>query len=687
MYHEESRKLEEPHTKSRAKPRSHRKVVGRRAGKRAAQRMNMALGDDDDDDDENEDENETAHNSDFVTCSSPFKDQKQTSNSEPLDSDQDLGHAQAQLEKRKIKIAPRSTLQFKVGPDFKEGATYCQVVCSTTKLPVHFVLTPRIDRGFDNIDNQWIGYKRNYFTLVTSFEVVGVQTGDFLLKSYQVTGLLGSKPVEVKYFAVRLVAICTEDESPVTLVQHTAKRDKGPQFEPPILPLVPAPLPTHQIIREASNVRNEAKMRKYDHLFYLNRFSDFPYTPEDDLVSSYPENRIRKVARYERVQFSSSINAKKNATQTKHFQLKVILGCVINETRLHPDFFRNLEGRACFVENRSSTFVPITEMITPPLVIRGRSPSNYYGTNAANLDDKKGEQTTRTRSPEYCDQKPDMWHETSAKALNSTFKVCGYQYGSQEHEFAPSDITNKRGLANTSLPHLTPRLSLSSLARPDVRVDLQTMSCIEALMLKKPAGCTDNGALRKDLDRYPKLQQQPIVGMKDIELAPLLRLASSHCDRNLGFTHESFNLGMGSFISGFPPIQHDSTSKQSAEKKRKLNKKTPLSKSSPPDEQIAAGPEDVTETSLVEHHSPNDKDGAMRQARGFLSLSRAGGRANPMDISFCLNLSTDPNVKTLARPSTSRRGLVSRQLLTSNAKPSDIFGSNEFFDEPSFYRH
>lgn len=214
-----------------------------------------------------------------------------------------------------------------MGPSFTDAARYCKIRETKSDRDILVTLRPRIDRGFDLIDNEWIGYKRNYFTLVTSFDVEGMELAEFLKGSYNVLGVSGAlKPLAVKYFAVRLLAVCTEDGSDVSLVQHTAKRDKGPQFEPPVLALVPAELPSHQIIREASNVRNESKMRKYDSLFFYNREGDLEETGEEDarprgIVASYLKDRIKKVARYERVQFSSSINAKKQPQQCKYFKL------------------------------------------------------------------------------------------------------------------------------------------------------------------------------------------------------------------------------------------------------------------------------------------------------------------------------------------------------------------------------
>lgn len=284
------------------------------------------------------------------------------------------------FDKRKLKIAPRSTLQFKVGPPFELVRNYCPVVESQTGRTLDLRIIPRIDRGFDHIDEEWVGYKRNYFTLVSTFETTNCDLDTFLKSSFDLQ--IGDSTLEneprVQYFAIKIKAKNDDDETEINLVQHTAKRDKGPQFCPSVCPLVPSPLPKHQIIREASNVRNITKMKKYDSTFYLHR--DHVNNEEygvDSLLLSYPEDSIQKVARYERVQFASSISVKKPSQQNKHFSLHVILGAVVD-----PDTFCDVRPGISYDEialknGSKGIFVYLQEMKTPPLIIRGRSPSNY----------------------------------------------------------------------------------------------------------------------------------------------------------------------------------------------------------------------------------------------------------------------------------------------------------------------
>lgn len=288
------------------------------------------------------------------------------------------------FDKRKLKIAPRSTLQFKVGPPFELVGNYSSVIESDTSEPLLFQLTPRIDRGFDFIDDEWVGYKRNYFTLVSSFETPGLELDAFLNGSYRIQShnCATMSDVRVKYFAVKIKAKSDDDQTEICLVQHTAKRDKGPQFTPATCPLVPAELPQHQIIREASNVRNFDKMRKYDSTFFFHRDRNQEQYNVNGIISSYPVECIQKVARYERVQFASSINVKKPSQQNKHFRLHIILGAITSPpNNLGPYAAYNgsleMQEEILLEDGTREYFVPLQEMQTPPLIIRGRSPSNY----------------------------------------------------------------------------------------------------------------------------------------------------------------------------------------------------------------------------------------------------------------------------------------------------------------------
>ncbi|CAR21591.1 transcription factor NDT80 [Lachancea thermotolerans CBS 6340] len=609
------------------------------------------------------------------------------------------------FDKRRLKIAPRSTLQFKIGPSFETVGRYCQVLGHRDKRPVNFMLRPRIDRGFDHIEDEWIGYKRNYFTLVTSFEVESLELPEFLNQSFEVDGVSGaSSPLRPKYFAVRLMAVCDEDESQVSLVQHTAKRDKGPQFEPPILALVPATLPSHQIIREASNVRNESKMKKYDSLFFFYRNTDAQEFAPESVVHSYPKDRIKKVARYERVQFSSSINAKKQPNQCKHFKLRVVLGCVVDGQHLNQDSFCAYQGLDCLVENGTGTFVPILEMETPPLVIRGRSPSNYSAALAT--PSPKRAKACQNSISATRNSGPGKGVPTCGPLTRGTpravFKASEFQDsnedGMQKRRGATKPLSfsssNLKPSASVKTPDSNmPKKTPSSLTFSEKRLDMQTMSSIEAVMMRHLPHILERGSVVEGLDLLSKhcSDSSYTIGMRDIELTPFLlgtpQDFGGHHSTS-GFESDVFGLGM----SPEPAHPHspsnactirETTKQLRPLRERKLNNKPASMDITFSGKPSSTNNDEATECTFSENSYQFHATINAKSSRGTANVPRSV-EPNPMDISFRLNMGTDS--ASMPRP-ISNTGLASRRMLTASGKPSDIFGASELFDEPSFYRH
>lgn len=235
-------------------------------------------------------------------------------------------------------------------------------------------LDARIDRGFEVGENgNWIGYKRNYFTLVLSFTLDNFDQEKFLQSKFYTfdknraaaSGAVGAPKVDISYFAIRLVAKCSDDDVSISLIQHTAKRDKGPQFPPPIYPAVPGDLPDHDTVKSSCNKRNGNKIENMNKIFYFDRLdyyndNNIDSMKNDTILKNYPSDLIAKVARFERIQFTSSIRVKSTTVNLRYFTLNVeLLGIVEDEDmQIQPLLLSLIE--------------------TPPLIIRGRSPSNYH---------------------------------------------------------------------------------------------------------------------------------------------------------------------------------------------------------------------------------------------------------------------------------------------------------------------
>lgn len=257
--------------------------------------------------------------------------------------------------------APRSGQQFRVGPPFHPTQESFKELRMDGR-PVKPIILARIDRGLDFVDDEWIGYKRNYFTTVAAFHFDRIPNELTLTSRFQCCGSSkSSKSYPVKYFQLSLDSECPGDPSrEVTLVQHTAKRDHGPQSKPPIYNIIPGNLPGHNIIRLVSNIRNDAKVSSCNRLFFLDTLER--YRLKDDfpkgLIATYPEkDPVALAARYDRVQFQFATSAPGN-NKSKHgkpFVLKISLSAIVED---------------------GLKFV-VASVETPPLVIRGRSPSTY----------------------------------------------------------------------------------------------------------------------------------------------------------------------------------------------------------------------------------------------------------------------------------------------------------------------
>lgn len=173
-----------------------------------------------------------------------------------------------------------------------------------------------MDRGFFMADNDWTCYRRNYFQVSSVFSVHGfnhyysVNEPHVFVKTDE-EGIL--QPVQ--RFLLGVSARVANSEKEIELIQHTPKRDKGPQFKP------------------------EPK----------------PIAPGGNLTMSSVANN-QNIVTFERVQFKTATanNGKRRAAQQYYI-------CVIE----------------LFAETDRGQTVKIASCQSAPLVVRGRSPGHY----------------------------------------------------------------------------------------------------------------------------------------------------------------------------------------------------------------------------------------------------------------------------------------------------------------------
>lgn len=606
----------------------------------------------------------------------------------------DDGTVSSYFDKRKVRIAPRSTLQFKIGPSFTPKVEYNVVKDIRTGKKVEFEIRPRIDRGFDFIENEWIGYKRNYFTVVSAFDTPNMTLDQFLQGNYEIRPENSYSKLEVKYFAVKLVAKCIEDQSQINLVQHTAKRDKGPQFAPPIHPLVPAPLPNHQMIREASNVRNESKMKKFDHDFFLHRDHIVQDFDEDCIIYSYPNDTIKKVARYERIQFASSITVKKPTQQSKHFVLQLVLGCCISGNHIDRNNNSEYFNLDTYDQDADTTFIPILMKQTPALIIRGRSPSNYPQQIKA-----------------LATKEETIISETSK--IDAITKPSFTKRGKKKKEYADYNEEYEEPILselNVSKKENKFERNLDIVEKPD-----DHLPYIEGVKDKIVPFILQSSLTARDLELLPKTSMlSALHNSLETDTTPSFYLSPlNDYDAELLSTHyDPFNLENQSYDQQLftesvllGPMEN---------RKRKLSNKSSISllsetkvKMSKNNSTNVATTNVATNSStsnvsfstfrsfasvsrdyennnstainnfLIKHISPS------QQPQGNEDVPRSTPHINnPMDISFCLNIEETPISRQ--RPFSGKRSIVTAG---GNSKPSEILNSSELLDEPSFFRH
>ncbi|KAL0143967.1 p53-like transcription factor [Mucor lusitanicus] len=157
-----------------------------------------------------------------------------THRSEPRDAEDD--HADDEQEDPAFFCQPRNLLALF---DYHKKTGSCPVI-----------LNCKMDRGFFVSQSHWTCYRRNYFQVTASLTIPGHSD-----QTYYALQLRSAENRPIQQFFLRLKA-CTSTTSntgessnessntatvrPVALTQMTPKRDKGPQREPPTIPITPS---------------------------------------------------------------------------------------------------------------------------------------------------------------------------------------------------------------------------------------------------------------------------------------------------------------------------------------------------------------------------------------------------------------------------------------------------------------
>lgn len=248
---------------------------------------------------------------------------------------------------------PRSKEFYRIGPNFERT---CQNfdLCDPNGVPIYTIISARFDRGFKKFpnSNSWLSYRRNYFTLTSSFSLV--QKGNFSIGKIPPFPVYAVQDGKIKSkvlsFAIRITAlrVCIDgDVEELPLVQHTAKRDKGPRDAPAIVPAIPGLLPDHNFMRNNTHYRSSSRLQKIEPFFYRK------IGPElGPFCANYPpDDKVAHVVLHDRVQFTT---AGGGGSQICKAVVQLIA---------------TLEDNVSYVVAWSET---------QPFTLRNRSPGNYY---------------------------------------------------------------------------------------------------------------------------------------------------------------------------------------------------------------------------------------------------------------------------------------------------------------------
>ncbi|KAI9501207.1 hypothetical protein BX070DRAFT_182752, partial [Coemansia spiralis] len=95
-------------------------------------------------------------------------------------------------------------------------------------------LFPQVDRGFFLSGEDWTCYRRNYFQVSCAFSLVGSNgpVSDPECPCVVIDSDDGNTARTVNHFLIGISAQVSSSDKDIKLVQHTPKRDKGPQITP-----------------------------------------------------------------------------------------------------------------------------------------------------------------------------------------------------------------------------------------------------------------------------------------------------------------------------------------------------------------------------------------------------------------------------------------------------------------------
>ncbi|RPB07462.1 p53-like transcription factor [Morchella conica CCBAS932] len=215
----------------------------------------------------------------------------------------------------------------------------------------------RVDKGFFLSERDWTCYRRNYFSVVCSYSLTpSTHSLPLYLRRNQ-----NSTPDHVLAFAMCISAVVDAPGGKVVdLVQHTPKRDKGPQHKPNRIKLSPQPAGGMSFASSSSSPAVQQ-----------------PHSPQPGNLEheySFPQTQQQQqhIAVFDRIQFKSATanNGKRRAAQQYYHLIVELYADIGSSASSGPSGHTSNPGP-------DGGWVKIAYRISAPMVVRGRSPGHY----------------------------------------------------------------------------------------------------------------------------------------------------------------------------------------------------------------------------------------------------------------------------------------------------------------------
>jgi meiosis-specific transcription factor NDT80 len=258
-------------------------------------------------------------------------------------------------------------------PPFREERTY-----HTIQYGHGNVVTPsisaKIEKGFFlSHDNSWTCYRRNYFSVNVSYTFKPWPNGaGGVLYLVNKGDKSASEAIQIQALALCLSAtVDGANGKPIDLVQHTPKRDKGPQTIVQRTKLSPMPPPVQSNHRSSDHNSyhlnyplggHHRPPHQHIHLALQTAATDNCSTSPDGSSGGGSTTIPTSVTHtFERIQFkSATANNGKRRAQQQYYHLIVELWADVRTD-----------------SSQAPKWLKVSQTASDPVVVRGRSPSHY----------------------------------------------------------------------------------------------------------------------------------------------------------------------------------------------------------------------------------------------------------------------------------------------------------------------